>query len=86
LHAWDEEAHPNLVGADIAPVGHGVVLWFEVADFDGVVARAGAMGCTVLSGPLWNDAPRHWELWVRDPDGFVVVIASADGTLEPGRL
>src|SRR5262245_56258797 len=28
LHAWDEEDHPNLVNADAAPPGHGVLLWF----------------------------------------------------------
>jgi hypothetical protein len=30
LHAWDEEDHPNLVNADAAPPGHGVLLWFQV--------------------------------------------------------
>src|SRR5262245_60540205 len=40
LHAWDEEDHPNLVDRDRAPVGHGVLLWFEVDDFDAAVARA----------------------------------------------
>src|SRR5215813_2604276 len=47
LHAWDEEDHPNLVDADAAPVGHGVVLWFEVADFDAAVARARALRAEV---------------------------------------
>jgi hypothetical protein len=40
LHAWDAEEHPNLVNADAAPRGHGVVLWFQVDDFDSVVERA----------------------------------------------
>jgi len=30
LHAWDEDNHPNLVSADAAPPGHGVILWFMV--------------------------------------------------------
>ena len=34
LHAWDAEDHPNLVNADAAPHGHGVVLWFQVDDFN----------------------------------------------------
>lgn len=29
LHAWDKDHHPNLVNADAAPNGHGVLLWFE---------------------------------------------------------
>jgi catechol 2,3-dioxygenase-like lactoylglutathione lyase family enzyme len=44
LHAWDAEEHPNLVNADSAPRGHGVVLWFQVEDFDAAVARAWAQG------------------------------------------
>src|ERR1700744_6078982 len=42
-HAWDEEDHPNLTNADAARPGHGVVLWFEVSDFDEVVAEARAL-------------------------------------------
>src|SRR5262245_25885035 len=44
LHAWDED-HPNLVNADAAPPGHGILLWFQVDDFDLVVERARALGC-----------------------------------------
>lgn len=79
LHAWDEEAHPNLVGADSAPVGHGVVLWFEVADFDKAVARARQLRAEIIEEPHVNPAPRHREIWLRDPDGYVLVIASPDG-------
>jgi catechol 2,3-dioxygenase-like lactoylglutathione lyase family enzyme len=79
LHAWDEEDHPNLVDADAAPVGHGVVLWFEVADFDAAVARARGLRAEVVEEPHVNPAPQHREMWLRDPDGYVVVLASPDG-------
>lgn len=79
LHAWDEENHPNLVNADAAPVGHGVVLWFEVNDFDAAVVRARALGATVVLEPHINPAPNHREIWLRDADGYVVVVASPDG-------
>jgi catechol 2,3-dioxygenase-like lactoylglutathione lyase family enzyme len=79
LHAWDEEDHPNLVDADFAPLGHGVVLWFQVDDFDAVVERARKLDADIIEGPLVNPAPRHREIWLRDPDGYVVVIASPDG-------
>jgi hypothetical protein len=26
-----------------------------------------------------NPAPQHREMWLRDPDGFVVVVSSPDG-------
>ncbi len=79
LHAWDEEQHPNLVNADAAPVGHGVLLWFEVDDFDSAVKRARSLKATVVEEPHVNSAPRHREMWLRDPDGYVIVIASPDG-------
>lgn len=79
LHAWDEEDHPNLVRADAAPPGHGVVMWFQTADFDGAVERAESLGAEVIEGPLVNPAPMHREMWLRDPDGYVVVVASPDG-------
>lgn len=79
LHAWDEEDHPNLVDADAAPVAHGVVLWFQVDDFDSAVERARGLGAEVVQEPHVNPAPQHREIWLRDPDGYVVVVASPDG-------
>ena len=79
LHAWDEEDHPNLVNADLAPAGHGVLLWFEVTDFDAVVASARRLRANIIEEPHVNPAPQHREMWLRDPDGYVVVIASPDG-------
>ncbi len=79
LHAWDEEDHPNLVNVDFAPLAHGVVLWFQVDDFDAVVERARKLDADIIAGPLVNPAPKHRKIWLRDPDGYVVVIASPDG-------
>jgi catechol 2,3-dioxygenase-like lactoylglutathione lyase family enzyme len=81
LHAWDEEDHPNLVDADRAPVGHGVLVWFEVDDYVAASARARELGAHVIEEKI-NPAPRHRELWLRDPDGYVVVLASPDGSAE----
>jgi extradiol dioxygenase family protein len=83
LHAWDEQHHPNLVNAAAAPVAHGVVLWFQVEAFNSSVERATGLGAEVIEGPFVNPAPQHRELWLRDPDGFVVVIASPDGECGP---
>jgi catechol 2,3-dioxygenase-like lactoylglutathione lyase family enzyme len=79
LHAWDEEDHPNLVNRTAAPLGHGVVLWFQIDDFDAAVKRARALKAEVIEEPHFNPAPRHREMWLRDADGYVVVIASPDG-------
>ena len=79
LHAWDEEDHPNLVNADAAPPGHGVLLWFQVDDFDSIVERARGLGAEIVEEPHVNSNPQHREIWLRDSDGYVVVVASADG-------
>ena len=79
LHAWDQEHHPNLVNRDAAPPGHGVLLWFEVNDFDSAVQRARRLQAEIILEPFVNPAPQHREIWLRDSDGYVVVIASPDG-------
>jgi catechol 2,3-dioxygenase-like lactoylglutathione lyase family enzyme len=79
LHAWDAEEHPNLMNENKAPRGHGVLLWFEVDDFDAAVDRAKKLGAEIVLPPHVNKAPRHREIWLRDSDGYVVVIASPDG-------
>jgi hypothetical protein len=79
LHAWDEENHPNLVNSNAAPHGHGVLLWFQVDDFDSHVERVRALGAEIILEPHVNPAPNHREIWLRDSDGYVVVLASPDG-------
>lgn len=79
LHAWDADDHPNLVNADAAPHSHGVVLWFQVDDFDSAVERARRLKAQIIGEPHFNPAPQHREIWLRDPDGYVVVVASPDG-------
>lgn len=79
LHCWDDEEHANLTDRDKAPVGHGVLVWFEVDDFDAAVERARKLRATVVEEPHVNPAPQHREMWLRDPDGYHVVLASRDG-------
>lgn len=79
LHAWDEEEHPNLTDADAARPGHGVLLWFQVDDFDSAVQRVRGLGPQIIEEPHVNPAAQHKEIWLRDPDGYVVVVSSPDG-------
>jgi catechol 2,3-dioxygenase-like lactoylglutathione lyase family enzyme len=86
LHRWDVEHDHGAIGdQDSRPYGNGVLLWFEVDDFDAAVARAGELGAEVVLAPHRNPpegqpgGPAHRELWVRDRDGYVVVLASPDG-------
>jgi predicted enzyme related to lactoylglutathione lyase len=86
LHRWDVEHHHGAIGDSRAkPYGNGVLLWFEVDDFDAAAARAAEMGATVIlpkhrNPPDGNGGPNHWEIWLRDPEGYSVVLASPDGS------
>src|SRR5262249_47897064 len=79
LHAWDAHEHPRMGSPALRPYGNGVLLWFQIEDFDKAVERARALSVEVLEGPLVNPNANHREIWVRDPDGYVVVLASAYG-------
>jgi catechol 2,3-dioxygenase-like lactoylglutathione lyase family enzyme len=79
LHHWDAHEHPHLGDATIASRGNGVLLWFEIDGFDAAVERARALGAEVLEGPKVNPSARHREIWLRDPDGYVVVLAGPYG-------
>ena len=79
LHAWDEHDHPNLDNPQAAPAGLGVLLWFEVDEFKAAVQRARALGAEVVQEPAVNQNSRQPEIWLHDPDGYVVVVAGHEG-------
>ncbi|MBX2865187.1 MAG: VOC family protein [Leptolyngbyaceae cyanobacterium MAG.088] len=79
LHSWDDEEHPNLIDARRCVVGHGVLVWFEIDDFEQAIARAKKLKADVVVAAHINPGPNHWELWLRDPDGYHVVLSSPDG-------
>ena len=86
LHAFEVEHDHGRIGdpAD-RPYGNGVLLWFELDDLDSALARATALGAEVVKPRHRNPAsgdggPNHWECWLRDLDGYTVVLASPDGT------
>ena len=89
LHSFDVEHHHGAI-ADVhdKPYGNGVLLWFEVDDFDAVMERVAEMDVQIVLPKHRNppdDAnggPNHWECWMRDPDGYLVVVASPYGTAD----
>jgi catechol-2,3-dioxygenase len=81
LHHWDVHEHPHLGNAEYQPYGNGVVLWFQTNSFDEALCRIQLYGAQVLEAPHVNPNANHREVWLRDPDGYVVVIASAYGDL-----
>jgi catechol 2,3-dioxygenase-like lactoylglutathione lyase family enzyme len=79
LHAWEVDHHHGPMGDPTLALGNGVLLWFEVDDFDAAVARARELEARILRDVHVNPNAGHRELWLADPDGYTVVIASPDG-------
>jgi catechol 2,3-dioxygenase-like lactoylglutathione lyase family enzyme len=89
LHRFEVEHHHGAIGdpAD-RPYGNGVLLWFETDEFDAAVARTAELEAEVVLPPHRNppesdNGPNHREVWLRDPDGYLVVLASPDGEAGP---
>ena len=87
LHRWEVEHHHGRIGDPNDLTGNGVLLWFEIDDIDAAIAQAKQMGVEVIlprhrNPPDGNGGPNQWEIWLRDPDGYKVVLASPDGTAD----
>jgi extradiol dioxygenase family protein len=81
LHQWDVHEHSHMGNPDLKPYGNGVLLWFQTDEFDAAIARINTLQAEVLEEPQVNLNANHREVWLRDPDGNVVVIAGKYGDL-----
>jgi catechol 2,3-dioxygenase-like lactoylglutathione lyase family enzyme len=81
LHAWDveDDEHRHMGSPDIKSRGNGVLLWFQTDDFDAAIARARDLRAEMLVEVHVNTNANHRECWLRDPDGYVVVLAGRQG-------
>ena len=82
LHHFEiEHDHVRIGDPNDKPYGNGVLLWFEIDDFEAAMLRVAEMNVEIVMprhrNPLdGNGGPNHWELWLRDLDGYTVVLAS----------
>jgi hypothetical protein len=76
LHRWDvEHEHGPLGDPALRPYGNGVLLWFELDDFDAAVNRAMDLKAETLKARYLSENG-NWECWLRDPDGYTIVLTS----------
>ena len=75
LHRLEVEHHHGTIGDRDLPPGNGVALWFEVDEFDDAVARVRAGEVSIQTDVHVNPNAGHREIWLRDPDGYLVVLA-----------
>ena len=88
LHRFELAHHHGAIGdPHDKPYGNGVLLWFETDDFDGAMVRVAELRPEIVlprhrNPPDSDGGPNHWECWLRDPDGYTVVLASPDGSAD----
>lgn len=75
LHRVDVEHHHGGLADAEQPLGNGVAVWFEVDDFDALVARSRQAAAQVQLDVHINPNAGHREIWLRDLDGYLVVFA-----------
>jgi catechol 2,3-dioxygenase-like lactoylglutathione lyase family enzyme len=75
LHSADVHHHHGAFRDPGHPPGNGVALWFEVDDFDGLVARTREAAAHIEVDVHVNPNANHREIWLRDLDGYLVVFA-----------
>ena len=79
LHRWEADEHAHIGNPADPSRGNGVLLWFKTDDFEAAMDRVNRASATVLEGPLFNPNARHREVWLRGPEGYVVVVAGRPG-------
>lgn len=79
LHHWDVEEHPYMGVEGAQANGNGVVLWFSTDNFDSAWDRVRSTDAEILEPPKVNPNANHREVWFRDPNGYVIVVAGAYG-------
>ena len=88
LHRFEVTHHHLPIGdPQNKPYGNGVLLWFEIDDFDAALERVAQLNARILlprhrNPPDGDGGPNHWECWLLDPDGYTVVLASPDGSAD----
>lgn len=79
LHLLEEGHHHGVIGVPALPTGNGLALWFELDAFDEAVERCHRAEVRIETDAHLNPNAGHREIWLRDPDGYLVVLAEPYG-------
>lgn len=75
LHALTVGHHHGPLGDPSVPLGNGLALWFTTEAFDDAVTRVRDSGAEIVTDVHVNPNSGCREIWLRDPDGYLIVIA-----------
>lgn len=76
LHGPEPDAHHESLIDKEKPRGNGIALWFESERFEEIVKTLKELHIPLEKEPTVNPFARHTEVWLRDPDGYLIVITS----------
>ena len=74
LHALTVEHHHGPLGDPSLRLGNGLALWFTTEAFDDAVTRVRDSGAEIVTDVHVNPNSGCREIWLRDPDGYLVVL------------
>jgi catechol 2,3-dioxygenase-like lactoylglutathione lyase family enzyme len=77
LHQLSVEHHHGTFAEAGLPIGNGVALWFEADEFGAAVRRIKEAEVEIVTDVHLNPNAGHREIWLRDLDGYLVVLAEA---------
>lgn len=75
LHGPEADMNHDALLKPGQTAGLGVLLWFKTDDFEAQIARLDAAGVIPEVPPYTNEYAGHQEVWFRDPDGYMIVVA-----------
>ena len=75
LHSLDVGHHHGPLGDRSAALGNGLALWFTTEAFDEAVDRVRASEAEIVTDVHVNPNSGCREIWLRDLDGYLVVLA-----------
>lgn len=75
LHNSEADDNHEALVSEGQEVGHGVLIWLSVSDFEAVVQKLQENNVTLSKAPFFNPYGKQWEVWFRDPDGYQVVVS-----------
>jgi catechol 2,3-dioxygenase-like lactoylglutathione lyase family enzyme len=75
LHSLEVDHHHGPLGDPSTRLGNGLALWFTTDAFDEAVDRARDSGADIVTDVHVNPNSGCREIWLHDPDGYLVVLA-----------
>ena len=76
LHKWGAHEHPSLISPDDAKPGNGLLLFFQVDNFNVALTMARTLVSRLEEEPHVNPNTGTAEFSLRDPDGYYVTLSA----------